>query len=245
MTDPKILVVYVPLTFAQISTKFFKSFLEMTGEDIRKDLREKYGIEMILMIHDKFPIDLNRNDAFDRAVSKYDADYIMCCDADQVFQKNTIPTLLNTLLESDVDAVTGVYFRKSPPHKTVVGKYSTWNKDIELKRQSLYEQGFITNDDHQTLFYKPLTHFDVVQPVDISGLGCFLFKADILKRIEQPFCKYVNPYSTGGDFTFEGHSEDMWFFSQLKKAGVKILVNPKVVAGHIVEKVIIGNEAEL
>lgn len=241
--ESKILVVYVPLTFSQISSKFFKSFLEMTGEDIRKDLRDKYGIEMVLMIHDKFPIDLNRNDAFDRAVSKYEADYIMCCDADQVFQKNTIPMLLKTLIDSDVDAVTGIYFRKSPPHRCVVGKYSPWSPDLERKRESLESQGFITDLGEQTLFYKPLMYWDAVQPVDISGLGCFLFKTDVLNNIQQPYCKYVNPYSTGGDFTFEGHSEDMWFFSQLKKARTKILVNPRVIAGHICEKVIVGNEA--
>jgi hypothetical protein len=177
--------------------------------------------------------------------NRYEADYVMCCDMDQVFKKSTITRLLDTLLENpDAGGVTGIYFRKTPPHRCVVGTYSPWSESLERKRGALKEYGFIGPDGNQTLFYKPLTYFDVVQQVDAYGLGCILFKTDIFKRIKQPFCKYTNPYSLGGDFTFDGCSEDMWLASQLKQVGVKILCNPKVQVGHVVEKVIMGNEHE-
>lgn len=238
MTDPKNLVIYAPLTFSTISSKVFRSFLEMSREPIP-------GFKTDIFICDKFPMDYNRNYAFDLTLtSKYDADFVMCCDLDQVFKKDTIVKLMQTLEDApDAGGVTGIYFRKTPPHRCVVGKYSPWSTDLEMKRKSLESEGFVGKDGKQTLYYKPLLYFDVVQQVDVFGLGCVLFRSDTLRKIKQPFCRYVNRFSTD-DATFLGHSEDMWMCSQLKQAGVKMLCNPKVQVGHVVEKVIMGNEAE-
>jgi GT2 family glycosyltransferase len=245
MSDQKTLLVYAPLTLESISSKTFRSFVEMTSPEVQEKLAEK-GIKVRFLVHDKFPIDLNRNDAFNLAVSnKYNADYLMCCDMDQVFKKDTILKLLETLDEEpEADGVTGVYYTKSPPHRAVVGKYSPWSDTLEAKRGSLEAQGFIAPDGQQTLYYKHLKFFDVVQRVHVFGIGCLLLKTECFKKLEQPFFKYVNGYSTGGDFTFQGHSEDMWFCSQLYQKGIKILVNPKVQVGHVVQKVIHGNEAD-
>lgn len=240
----KTILIYMPFTFPTISAKVFKSFTEMTGPEAQETLSER-GYKLKIYISTKFPICLNRNEAFDLAATKYNADLVMACDGDQVFKKNTLTTLLDTLEENpEADAVTGVYFTKTFPHRAVVGKYSPWSPSLEPKRESLKSEGFVGPDGNQTLYFKHLQFFDVIQPVDVFGLGCFLMRTEILKKIQQPYCKYVNAYSTGGDFTFQGHSEDMWFCSQLKQAGVKVLVNPKVIVGHVVEKVIMGNEAD-
>lgn len=244
-TQMKTLLVYAPLTFDFVYSKTFISFLEMTSFEVQEKLAEK-GINLKILIHKKFPIDLNRNDAFTLATSnKYKADYLMCCDMDQVFKKDTILKLLETLeSEPEAQGVTGVYFTKTPPHRAVVGKYSPWSKDLELKRESLKSQGFISPDGQQTLYFRHLQFFDVVQRVHVFGIGCLLLKTDFFKDLEQPMFKYVNPYSTGGDFTYQGHSEDMWFCNQLYQKGIKILVNPKVQVGHVVLKEIMCNEAQ-
>lgn len=239
----RILVVYVPVALASVSKRFFESFIAMTGPDIQEELDRKYGVKMVLMPHDTFPIDLNRNEAFDLAISKYEADYLMCCDADQVFKPYTILKLMEYLTD-EIDAVTGIYFRKTPPHRCVVGKFSPWSEHLENKREALKSQMFIADDGQQTLYYKPLMYFDVVQPIHVFGMGCILFKTECFKKLERPYFKYVNGHSTSGDFTFVGHSEDMWLCSQMYKKGMKVLCNPKVIAGHLVEKVIMGNEAE-
>lgn len=239
------LLVYMPLVgLPHISTKVFRSFMDMTGPDVQEELAKK-DIKLKFLIHDKFPIDLNRNDAFSLAVSNtYKADFLMCCDADQVFKKTTILRLLETLLEDEeTDGVTGVYYTKTFPHRAVVGKYSPWSKDLEMKRESLKSQGFIAPDGQQTLHYKHLRYFDVVQPVHVFGIGCLLLRTECFKKLQQPFFKYVNGFSTG-DHTFLGHTEDMWFCSQLYQNGIKVVVNPKVQVGHVTEKVINGNEAE-
>lgn len=235
----KTILPYMPLTFEKISSKVFKSFLKMTSSKVRKELNDK-GFELFdPYISDKFPICLNRNEAFESALSgKNKADFIMCCDGDQVFKATTLTTLLDTLVESEADAVTGVYFTKTFPYRAVAGHYSPWSTAIESNRESLKSEGFISEDGSQTLYFKHLQYFDVIQPIDVFGLGCLLMRTDLLRKIEQPFCKYINPYSTSGDYSFQGHSEDMWFCSQLKQAGVKVLVNPKVQVGHVVERVI-------
>lgn len=235
----------MPMTFTSLSSKVFKSFVSMIGPSFQAELAKRGYVLLDPYISDKFPIDLNRNEAFDVAVSRFEADVIMCCDGDQVFKKDTVLKLLDTLIENpDVDGVTGVYFTKGYPHKAVVGKYSPWSDTLTPRKESLASQGFIDKDGNQTLYFKHLQYFDVVQPVDVFGLGCLMLRTSVFGKIQQPYCKYVNPYSTGGDYTYIGHSEDMWFCSQLKQAGAKILVNPKVMVGHVTEKVICGNEAE-
>lgn len=242
----KTLLVYMPMTFPALSSKVFKSFVEMTGPDVQDVLNDKYGIKLKILISGTFPIDRNRNEAFDLCTgNKYEADYIFCADGDQVFKKDTITRLLDTLIENpEAGGCTGIYFRKTHPYRCVVGKFSPWSETLEDKRGALKEYGFIGPDGNQTLFYKPLTYFDVTQQVDAFGLGCVLFRTEIFKLIKQPFCKYINGYTLANDFTLDGCSEDMWMCSQLKQAGVKILCNPKVQVGHVVEKVIMGNEAD-
>ena len=239
------LCVYMPLTWPTISTKVFRSFLDMTGPDVQEELAKK-DIKLKFMIHDKFPIDLNRNEAFDLSLTnKYEAKFIMCCDADQVFRKDTILKLLDVLEENpDAGAATGIYFRKKHPYTCVVGKYSPWSKDLENKRAALMEYGFIAGDGQQTLFYKPLQYFDVTQRVHAFGMGCILIRSEIIKQLDRPYFKYINSHSLGGDLTIGGATEDMWFCSQLYQKGIKVLCDPKVHVGHVTEKVIYGNEHE-
>lgn len=239
------LVVYMPLTWPDISAKVFTSFLEMTGPEVQEQLAQK-GIKLRYMIHTKFPIDLNRNEAFDLSLKNtYKADYFMSCDGDQVFKKDTILRLLATLEENeDAGGITGIYFRKKSPYTCVVGKFSPWSDSLEQKRAALEHYGYIAKDGQQTLFYKPLQYFDVVQPVHAFGMGCILLRTNIIEKLERPYFKYVNSHSLGGDLTIGGATEDMWFCSQLYKNGIKILCDPKVQVGHVVEKVIFGNEAE-
>jgi hypothetical protein len=243
--DVKNLVVYMPMSYPTLSTKTFRSFLEMTGPSVQDVLNSK-NIKLEYLIHTKGPLDLNRNQAMDLAISnKHNADYMMFCDGDQVFKGDTILKLLATLEENpEADACTGIYFRKEPPHRCVVGKYMPWNENLELLRPAFKSQGFIAPDDQQTLHYMPLRYFDVIHQVHVFGMGCVLFKTACFDRLDRPYFKYVNGHSTGGDFTFNDHSEDMWFCSELYKKGVKVLCNPKVSVGHVVEKVIYGHEQD-
>lgn len=200
-------------------------------------MEREHNVKMVTMVHTKFPIDLNRDSAVDRADREFKADYLQFLDADMVFPKDTIPRLF-AHCSDETPVVTGVYWRKGGTMRCVQGKYSPWSESLEKKRGSITEQGFIAPDGSQTLYYKPLTSFDVVEPVEVTGLGCLLARMDVLKGMDLPRFKYTNGYTSCGDFTFEGCSEDMWFNSELRKRGVKIMCDPTIRCGHLVEKVI-------
>lgn len=238
----KILVVYVPVALVSVSKRFFESFVALTGPDIAEEMDKKYNVKMVAMLHDKFPIDLNRNSAVDRADREFKADYIQFLDADQVFPKDTIPRLFQHITD-ETPVATGLYWRKGGSMRCVAGKYAP-NSRHETKMGSLKEQGFIAPDGSQCLYYKPLTSYDVVEPIDVSGMGCLLARMDVFKALDHPYFKYTNGYLAEGDFTLDHSSEEMWFFSQLKKKGIKMMCDPSVRCGHLKEVVVGCPESE-
>jgi hypothetical protein len=238
----KTLVVYVPYTWPSVPRKFFESFVELTGPDISRRLREEYDVEIIPMVHTPFPLDYNRNSAVDRAIHQYQADYIQFLDGDMVFPKDLIPRLLQHITD-ETPVATGLYWRKNKNYRCVAGFYTPMNEDLEAKTGALRSQGFMSEDGQsQYLYYQPLTTFYIVQPVDVAGMGCLLARADVFKRLSQPYFRYVNEFSTGGDYSFGRVSEEMAFFAELKKARITVICDPSVRCGHLVEKVVGINE---
>lgn len=229
------ILVYMPLSWPNIPSKTFKSFLDMTRYPIE-------GVKLDVLVSDTYPLCRNRNEAVELATSsKYDADAIFFADADHVFPETAVKDLLDHLSD-DFPVVTGIYWRKGPPNTCVAGFYSPWTKDMEMKRASLEKNGFLAPDGSQCLFYRPLKDFDTIQPIDVCGMGCVLVRTDVIKKLELPYFGYVNAYTTGGDYTINHCSEEMIFWAQLKKKGIKALVVPSVRCGHITEKVIGGPE---
>ena len=232
----RILVVYVPVALASVSKRFFESFIAMTGPDIQEELDSKYGVKMVVMTHDVFPIDRNRNSAVERAKREFQADFMQFIDADMVFPSDMIPRLM-AHISDETPMATGLYWRKGGSSRCIQGKYSPWSPSLENKRGSITEQGFIAPDGSQTLYYKPLTSFDVVEPVDVTGGGCLLVRMDVFDKLKLPYFKYYDAYLTGGDYTFEGISEDMHFNSECRKQGLKTMMDPTIRCGHLKEVV--------
>lgn len=233
----KNLLIYLPYTWPTISTRVFKSFLDLTSFDAQKQLIDNYDIKTSIFISNTFPLDRSRNEAVDLAVSsKYSADYIFFADGDNIWPSNTLQTLLNSVSD-EFPVVSGLYFRKSPPYVAVPGHYSTWEKH-ELKRKTIEEMGFVDQAGNQCLYYKPVQDFDTVQPIDVAGMGCVLVRTDVFQKIDLPYFGYFNSYSLGGDFAITHSSEEMLFYCKLRKAGIKTLLVPTVRCGHEVLKVV-------
>lgn len=232
----KLLVAYTPVTWDMVPSKFFKSFVELTSESVKQELLEKYNVKLTTFISNRFGIAENRNEAFDVMVNHAQADFVMSLDADQTFPKRTIPMLMEHISD-EFQLVSGIYFRKSFPHKCVQGIYTPgWTKERELRRKSFEAMGFVDKDGNQTLFYKSLLDFTTIQKIDVSGMGVLLIDTNAIKRIEQPFFRYTNPYVADMDFGFEFSSEEMLFHSKLNHAGVKTLCVPSVRCGHLVQR---------
>lgn len=235
----KNLVIYMPLSWPQIPSRAFRSIMDLLSPANIDDLRSTYQVEPKVLISDLFPLCRNRCDAVEQALSnKYEADYILFLDADMIFPKRMIQTLLGKLNEfPEYGMVSGLYWRKAAPHYCIQGNYSPWSPDLEAKKQSLEEQGFIDDQGNQCLHYKPLQDFHAIQSIDVAGCGCLLARAEIFKKIEQPYFGYTNEFTTQ-DWSFSHSSEEMLTFAKLHKAGVKMLVDPSIRCGHIKETVI-------
>lgn len=233
----KTLLLYVPMTYPTLSTRFFKSFLDLVSPVQLAHYREKYGLEIKTLVSNTFPLDRNRNEAADLAMSnKYNADYLMFIDGDNILPKSAISDLMDAISEEH-PVVSGLYWRKGPPFTCVQGLYAP-NARHEKKMETIKNMGFVDETGQQLLYYSPLKDFDTIRPIDVSGMGCLLVKTDVFKRIELPYFGYFNSYSLGGDFTIESVSEEMLFFCKLRKNGIKTLLVPSVRCGHEVLRVI-------
>lgn len=242
MSEPKTLLPYMPLSFDKISSRVFRSFLKNTGRSVVEKLKER-NIEMFEpLIHDMFPLDRNRNDAVTKALgNKYEADYIMFFDGDNIWPENTILTLLDHISD-EFPVVSGLYFRKTAPYLAVPGHYSKL-KENDLKWPVLKHMGMVDDKGGQCAVYKPVQDYDTIQPIDVSGCGVLLVKTDVFQKIDLPYFGYFNSYSLGGEYTIDHLSEDMLFFAKLKRAGIKTLLVPSVRCGHEVTRVIGNPEA--
>lgn len=227
----KRIVIYMPV-FGPISIhpKVFKSFVEMAMEPIE-------GYEVIPYIHTAGPsLDFNRNDAVARILD-LNPDFIFFVDSDMVFPKFAIKYLLESI--GDAGACTGLYWRKAPPHRCVIGRYTGWDSHNSHYRRSLESLGFVDAKGQQCLFYKAIDELKELSPIDVFGMGVVLIKADVFRQLDQPYFKYFNGYQNG-DHSLGTISEEMAFCAALHKKGIKVLADPRVKCGHITEKIVMG-----
>lgn len=237
MADNKSIVAFMPLFGSvRVHAKVFKAFVDMLMEPVE-------GYQVIPFIHTVGPeLSFNRNDAVDRILGVYDPEFIMFCDADNVQPKKVIPRLLSHM-ESDISAVTSLYYKKQFPHSAVPGNFLPWDENLEKKRKSLQTQNLVGSADEQLLYYHPIRHFDVARSIDVFGLGSVLIRANVFSVIKQPYFRYINGYSAQ-DHTFGVVSEDLTFCAEFKKAKLKALCDPHVISAHMIEKALVGNEIE-
>lgn len=227
-------LIYLPYTYSTVSTRFMQSFLDLTHHKIE-------GVEVDYHISKTFPLDRNRNQIVQIARSKpYFADYVLFVDGDNILPENTLETLL-AHASDEFPVVSGLYWRKTPPHRAVAGHYVP-NEEKKTILPTLESMGFIDKDGQQCAFYRPVMDFDTVQRIDVTGCGVLLVRMDVFDKIELPYFAYFNAESIGGDFSIQHMSEEMLFFRKLHGAGIKTLLVPSVRAGHEVLKVVGSNE---
>lgn len=130
-------------------------------------------------------------------------DYVLYLDSDIMLPKNAIKNLLS----HDKDIVSGVYAYKQ------LGR-----NDVVLKRYK--------KDDAED--YDDLTVNEVIESqerlisVDGFGFGCVLLKTEVFGKIKFPYFVYT-----------QNLGEDIYFCQKAKLAGFELLVDTKVLCGHV------------
>lgn len=139
---------------------------------------------------------------------KNQSDYILYCDDDMLFEKDTLDRLLAHGKE-----IVGVnaYSRTLPLSTTVMmmdekGKYKDPSKNTEYAMRV------------------PEELFEVLA----VGTGVALIKMEVFEKIDKPWFKF-DMHKDG--YMLQG--EDAWFCSQARKKGYKIYCDGSLVIGHL------------
>jgi GT2 family glycosyltransferase len=235
----KLLMIGQPITGNWIHKKTYASCMNVISPMPMIELLVKHQVATVVRVINDFPIDYNRNKFVDEAIAA-GADYLMFMDMDQTFPTDTIAMLFDHISDEN-PVVAGMYFLKKEPFSPVVGRYTPWTESLFKNRQHLEKQGFVLDDStpngQQLLMWQSVTYFDRNKGpfyADVIGMGCVLVKTDIFKKLSRPYFRYSYDPEKGDD-TLMKLSEDMYWCAQLKKAGIPILIDPRVQCGHLMD----------
>ena len=140
------------------------------------------------------------------------ADYIFWLDSDMVFDPNTLKYMLKVMDEHpEVDVLTGLYFRRTPPFSPVLFDKLEMHDDI-------------------TEWSEFDTIPDELFEVGGCGFGCVLARTDIFIDVHTKFGNMFAPLGNTG--------EDLAFCWRARQCGFRIFCDPKIQLGHAAHTIV-------
>ena len=146
----------------------------------------------------------------------YDA--VLMVDSDMTLPRDALANLLS----DGVDVASGWYLRRS----------------VDTRQTNAYR----LRDEHGGSYYgypnESAYHADEIASaeglikVHGIGMGCFLVRTDVFRRLPYPWFDWVNYADRHGML-----SEDLYFCSALGKAGIAVHVDPRVGCGHLFRRI--------
>lgn len=158
-----------------------------------------------------------RNKIADIAIEGgYDA--VLMVDSDMTLPQDALANLLG----DGVDVVSGWYLRRS-----VDTRQTNAYRLCDGRGRSYY--GYPAESAY------PADEIAASEgPVRVHGIGmgCFLVRTDVFRRLPYPWFDWVNYADRHGML-----SEDLYFCSALGRAGIPIHVDPRVCCGHLFRRI--------
>jgi len=148
------------------------------------------------------------------------ADYIFFVDDDVLPPANTITKLLS----HKKDIACGLYFAKQEPHFPQIF-LKNYEDDLSKDEPTAKWTGRYDSIEK----YKR----DSLVEIDACGAGCLLIKAEVFKKLKQPYFQYI---PRGENNPRKG--EDFYFCEKAKDAGYKIFCDTSIICKHIGTKYI-------
>lgn len=137
-----------------------------------------------------------------RAAIALKPDYVFWTEMDMLLTGSTIRTLLKHAIKYDLDVLSGVYFLRGNGQPCL------------FRRNNM--------PGYSEYSHTPLTSFpenSIFQLEGTPGVGCVLFKTSVFEKIEEPWWDDQ-----------EGKcGQDIYFYTKLHKAGVKVWVDTSVI----------------
>lgn len=148
----------------------------------------------------------------------HEIDYILMLDSDIVFHPDQVLQLIN----HQKDVVSGYYVYAGEETKPI--------QDRLISTGIWSEEYFKINKHFQTFTVGELDKKNDLVEVDWIGLGFCLVKRDVFKKIKYP---WFSSELVKIDKMVDTTSEDVGFCRKISKAGIKILLDPKLKVGHL------------
>lgn len=149
-----------------------------------------------------------------------DCEWAFWVDSDMIIPPNTIQRLMNTAKEKNALFATGVYYQRQGEHMAVLWKkdpvdekgvpypYSNKKDDMNAYRH----HAIVPNPDSKRAF-----------KADVCGFGCVLTHRSMFTTIKKPWFKTIADQC----------SEDFYFCTQARMAGIQLWADPSLRIGHI------------
>jgi hypothetical protein len=141
-----------------------------------------------------------------RAALALKPDYVFWTEMDMVLNGDTIRTLLKHAIQYDLDVLAGIYPLRGSG------------------QPCLYRRNNIKG--HSRFAHTPLTNFpeNAIFPLEgCPGVGCVLFKTSVFEKVAEPWWDDQ-----------EGKcGQDIYFYTMLNEAGVKVWVDSSVIVQQI------------
>jgi len=159
-----------------------------------------------VMIREDIPVDKARNVLVESAL-KDNADYIFFQDSDTIITPSTIERLIKVSEKYNADLVSGLYFQKTKPYYPVIRDFK--------------HGGFWKIEN------PPLGK---ILNIGGCGMGCALIKADVFKKLENPWFKFSYEKWGEKDICL---SEDLYFSRSMVENNMKLLCDTGCVCSHV------------
>lgn len=135
---------------------------------------------------------------------KEEYNYVLMVDSDMILPAHTLTKML------------------TDPKAVCLGCYPRKNTKKEIFE--LFKLG--QRDYKNTFNYKEITSLNGKVEIKGGGFGCALIDVEVFEHLPHPFFKYVE-YESGATL-----SEDLYFCSNVSRAGYKVYADTDVVCGH-------------
>ena len=149
----------------------------------------------------------SRNNLAKKAIQA-EADYVMWFDSDMTFQPDTLQRMVRKCEEEKLDFLSGVYFRRVPPYRTVL-----------FDRLEIIEGKGCRWTSFESV---PDGTFEIAG----CGFGCVLVRTEVIMSVAAKF---------GGRMfdPLEGLGEDLSFCWRARQCGYKLYCDSTVECGHV------------
>lgn len=154
---------------------------------------------------------------------KTDCEWAFWMDSDMILEARTIPLMMSWAKKLSAKLLTGIYYQRMGEHRPILWRKETKSKDGTWKRT--------TKDRYSSHLVFPKSIGGEPFRVDVAGFGCVLMHRDVLEKLSKPYFRF-DFYEDEDGRQLEA-SEDFYFFTRAREAGIELWAVPELKCGHL------------